>query len=64
MIEDCINDIKVARKESPSKLFARLVNDRLQLALKSYYSDLTNKFGIFESQSEKNASKVMKKLIK
>lgn len=63
MIIDCINDIKKASNENSQELFARLINDRLQLALKSYYDDLSSKFNMFENQAETNSTRVLKKLI-
>lgn len=63
MINDCINEIKQAAKQNPNELFSMLVKSRLQLALKSYYADLSNKFNTLENQALDNSAKVFKKLI-
>lgn len=63
-IVDIINEIKNASIENPQSLFARLIQERLQLALKSYYTDLINKSNTFENQAETNTIRVMRKLIK
>ena len=64
MILDIINDLKVKGKENKHELFARLVDDRLQLAIKAYYKDLNSKFEQYTNYIESNALAAAKKLIK
>ena len=58
-----LDDIKNCAKESPQTLFARLVNERLDMAIKSYYSDLTYNFSMY-GNNEKKLSKDLRRLIK
>ena len=64
IVLNSINEIKTAAKENPRELFARLVQERLQLALKSYYADLTSKSDTLENRAESNTLDIMKKLVK
>lgn len=64
MIKDILNDILLASKESPTNLYERLIKERLQLALKSYYSDLTSKFNTYLDEADKNLIRTVKKLNK
>ena len=64
MIKDILNDILLASKESPANLYERLIKERLQLALKSYYSDLTSKFNTYLDEADKNLIRTVKKLNK
>ena len=64
MIKDILNDILLASKESPANLYERLIKERLQLALKSYYSDLTLKFNTYLDEADKNLIRTVKKLNK
>ena len=64
MIKDILNDILLASKESSANLYERLIKERLQLALKSYYSDLTSKFNTYLDEADKNLIRTVKKLNK
>lgn len=64
MIKDILSDILLASKESPANLYERLIKERLQLALKSYYSDLTSKFNTYLDEADKNLIRTVKKLNK
>ena len=64
MIKDVLIDILLASKESPANLYERLIKERLQLALKSYYSDLTSKFNTYLDEADKNLIRTVKKLNK
>ena len=64
MIKDILSDILLASKESPANLYERLIKERLQLALKSYYSDLTSKFNAYLDEADKNLIRTVKKLNK
>ena len=64
MIKDILNDILLASKGSPANLYERLIKERLQLALKSYYSDLTSKFNTYLDEADKNLIRTVKKLNK
>ena len=64
MIKDILNGILLASKESPANLYERLIKERLQLALKSYYSDLTSKFNTYLDEADKNLIRTVKKLNK
>lgn len=44
MIIHIIKELFEMRGISPNKLFEKLISERLDLALKSYYSDLIYKF--------------------
>lgn len=52
MIVDIINEIKEFSKEPKEKLFERLIQERLQLAVESYYSDLNSKFDYYYNKSQ------------
>lgn len=64
VINNCIKEIKEAMKENPQELYKRRVEERLNLALKNYYADLSSKMDSIELYAENNPDKVMKKLIK
>lgn len=64
MIKDIISDIKVAAKENKHDLFTRLIDERLQLALKTYYKDLNSKFEQYTNYIETNTLLAAKKLIR
>lgn len=63
MIEDCIKEVKRAMKENPNELFTKLVYLRLEVALKAYYQDLSDKFNSLENQAITNAPRVLKKIM-
>ena len=63
MIINCIADIKKAMKEQPNALYMRLINERLDQALKSYYADLSHKFDSLENKATTNAAKVLKRIM-
>ena len=65
MLETILNDIKEASKETPSQLYIRLIRERLDVALVSYYHDITLKTNYYENITEsKDILKVVKKVIK
>ena len=65
MITTIIEDIKDALKETPSQLYIRLIRERLDLALVSYYHDISLSSNYYENLSEKkDILKVVKKVIK
>lgn len=64
MVLDCIETIKAAAKTSPQELYANLVQERLQLAVKSYYADLIAKSNMVENRAEVNSVTTMKRLLK
>lgn len=65
MITTIIEDIKEALKETPSQLYIRLIRERLDLALVSYYHDISLSSNYYENLSEKkDILKVVKKVIK
>lgn len=58
-----LNDIKNCAKETPQMLFIRLINERLNKAIESYYSDLSYNFSMY-GNNEKKLSKDLRRLIK
>ena len=64
MIQNILKEIKAAMEVNPKVLFAKLIQERLQLALVNYYADLNSKYEFIENQAENNSVRVMKKLIK
>ena len=65
MITTIIEDIKEALKETPSQLYIRLIRERLDLALVSYYHDISLSSNYYENLSEKkDILKVVKKVLK
>lgn len=64
MIQNILKEIKTAMEVNPKVLFAKLIQERLQLALVNYYADLNSKYELIENQAENNSIRVMKKLIK
>lgn len=65
MISDILNDIKETNRETPSQLFIRLIKERLDQALISYYHDISSMVDYYENLSEsKNILKVVRKVIR
>ena len=63
MIASIIEEIKECLKEPKDALFERLIQERLHLAIESYYSDLNSKFDYYYSKSQSKISYI-KPLIK
>lgn len=63
MILRIIEDIKNSYKETPQQLYSRLIKERLELALKSYYHDIDLKAS-YVINSGKDSLSIMKKVIK
>lgn len=63
-VESIINDIREASKESPKDLYSRLISERLQLAVKTYYKDLSYRLIDIDSKLETNVIKVAKQVLK
>ena len=63
-VSKIIQDIKTESKINNKKLFVSKINERLDLALKSYYADLSYKINTYENAAIVNNLKVAKKLNK
>lgn len=64
MLVDLIKELESLKVESPTKLFERLVSERLDMALKSYYSDLSSKYDYYARMIENDEIRTIKRLLK
>lgn len=66
MIVALIKELKNRLSENKKDLYARLVKERLDLALKAYYTDLITNFDSYNTaiDNTNNILKITKKLIK
>ena len=65
MIENIIEDLVKASHDTPFQLYMRLIGERLDKSLSSYYHDLTLQSNYVENvAAEKDILKVVKKVIR
>lgn len=64
MIKNIIDDLKAISKISPNELLHNLIQERLQIALVTYYKDLDKKFDSYSIFIEDNTIKAAKAFLR